>query len=104
MLSDSQTDVIYLRSPIFLSRLFALTKQLRLDHTDRFANRHRESAVMACLWHQNVGSIAINNKKSHKNLHMWDFFCNFAGSFVTRCGYGVVGVRVFRDYTNIMYI
>ena len=35
---------------------------------------------------------------------MWDFFCNFAGSFVTRCGYGVVGVRVKRDYTNIMYI
>ena len=29
MLHDSQTDVIYLRSSAFLSRLFALTKQLR---------------------------------------------------------------------------
>ncbi len=28
------------------------------------SNRHRESAVLACLWHQNAGSLAINTKKS----------------------------------------
>ena len=38
------------------------------------SNRHRESAALACLWHQTPVSLAINNKNSHKNLPVMESF------------------------------
>ena len=70
------------------------------------SNGYRESAVLACLWHQNVSPPAINKnsllfrQKMHKkriilrkNLPVSAFFCIFAADFIIKLAGNGIYIR-----------
>ena len=71
------------------------------------SNGYRESAVLACLWHQTPVSLAINNKNSllfqqkmhkkriilRKNLPVSAFFCIFAADFIIKLAGNGIYIR-----------